>query len=1011
METSVIEVVMGLALTYATLALLLMKVQESLFGDKLRGRVVTLHEMVLEAVHQDQELASKLFANPLIYSMSQGEADAKPSAWFTPRKLYRRATGPSFIAPDLFARALLMELNNGKHPRHDFATPLNFLDKRMKDQAEPKRTALLKGIHGLSAGREADWDAFESAIATWFKDIGDRADGWFKRSSDRFSFRAALILCAALNVDALHLINSLSADPELRIGLANLAEDVSRLREAEQAGASAPAGGNRPLSAASPVVRVSARLADANAHLREAYQRDDAIAAFGHDLQLLRDYCYVVPEIGRSAPKPLQKNADRGDKAKWALNNRFASNSDAWLEVIPALLPVIEAAANGMELPGQEVRDKPEPSPALRGSASRSAASGVVSNNMANGGGAVRGASGAVMQTPDPTGSSPHSSPKSTSVPAEAVAAPPATGVAVVPHDPDKTAQGKLKQAYVCLTQVSAWVRAASTVSDNVDIRRLMLEAASALEDSKSALIALVTQPRLSTNLRNLFLSQPENFRACVKEARGSRENLLDCMRRDQELLTQLPIGWTEATYNRQFCKARVVDHDRSYRGTSGACPGERVDADIALGLPAMAIEPKPYAWAFWLVGVFISALFVALGAPFWFDLLSRLVKLRAAGKVRESQDDDLKGRGSRPLPDPIAGSKVADPGAGSVAGSDRMPAAVQGSKNRFEDQLLTREVMALQAVLAVKQTGWFDPETRTAIRNAQSERGLGNSDTLSLASYTAIVRRPPEQADVDLGQSGARAQRGQSHPFLGALCENLKAILRMTHHAVDSSVYSDDLRALAVLYRIKKARHAQSGAVANLEVIRQARENPTVLDELDEVLANEILRSRDAPNAFDRDAVAAWMDWAWGELGQVEKNATSVAASNPRICEYLRAAVLNSEGDATPWCGAFVAWVLKRHNTVDSPATAQPLAAQPLAAAGSWRTWTRVPAGQKAPTYGDVVVVLTNPNEADASKQKFHVGFFVESEGDHFQMLGGNQAEGGRVCLSRWPSKDIRRQ
>ncbi|MBX3606942.1 MAG: hypothetical protein KF788_16815 [Piscinibacter sp.] len=1017
METSILELAMGLALIFATLALLTMKVQESVFGNFLRRRVANLHDLVDEAVQHDRELADRLFANPLIFALSQGE-QAKPGGWRG--LLPRRPRGPSAIPPALFARALLTELNGGAHPELTIATPELFIEAQLKQAGKGRRQDVIKALQGLVAGRQADWRAFEAAVATWFADIGDRSEGWYKRSSDRVSFRVALALCLLLNVDALHIVNAISADPQLRVGLANLAEDVSRLRDAER-GASAATDGERRRDR--PEVRATARLVDANAALHEAFRRDADIAGYGHDLQPLREYCDVIPEIAR-AKRLDEKDSRPRDKKLYAaadmLGKRFASNSDGWVEVIPALLPVIEVSINGIDIP-----QPPDPPLQVSGAArtrpprgsEREAAAAASAAASAASSAAAAASSAAAAAFAAAAAASSAAAAASAVKPSPALPAP-ATAASAVPQTREDRRRHVLTQSYVCLTQVSAWIRAASTASPLPDVRKTMLDAAAALEDSKSALLVLL-QPgqRAATRLRDLFLTRPEEFRDCAKEAKGQPDLLLDCMRREEQVLTRLPIGWLPANTQRQFCSVLSDPKKIAAAGTTTPpwfCTGDTVEADPGLGLAEMRIAAKGNAlgvWAKWLVGVWLSALFVSLGAPFWFDLLSRLVKLRNAGRVREAEEDERKGRGTQPPPSLSPGTgpaKPPGPAPGSLIGVPSPVGNVKGSRNDFEDRLVPREVLALQAVLGVKQTGEFDDETRTAIGNALSERGLGGGNTLNVGTYTALVRRAPEQAALDL-EPGDRPTRGRPHAALPLLATQLKRVLNMPR-GVDDKVFNDDLRALAVLYRVKKERAVTPAPQwPALHAARQARDNPAALDEIDEVLLKE-LQSLPAAGGVShaRDAAAPWMDWAWGELGQVEKNASAAQASNPRICEYLAAADLPGSGDATAWCAAFVTWVLRRH--VDADGANEPVPKADRAAARSWRGWIRAGAAAGASlAYGDVVVVQTNPLETDAAKAQLHVGFYLQADGSHFWMLGGNQAEGGRVCLSRWPVADIR--
>jgi hypothetical protein len=65
------------------------------------------------------------------------------------------------------------------------------------------------------------------------------------------------------------------------------------------------------------------------------------------------------------------------------------------------------------------------------------------------------------------------------------------------------------------------------------------------------------------------------------------------------------------------------------------------------LGLPIGWIAPYPSDLADWLVklaGIVISAFAVMLGAPFWFDLLKKIVPVRMTG-TKPAADSDQAGK------------------------------------------------------------------------------------------------------------------------------------------------------------------------------------------------------------------------------------------------------------------------------------------------------------------------------------------------------------------------------
>lgn len=894
MDTVLIDIAVGLVLIYASLSLLLMKIQEVWHGGLLRGRVKNLHRLVCEAVGQDAALRDQLYRNPLIFALSVGEPAR--DGWMG------RVRGPSAIPPDLFARALLMELNpSQRHPSEDHNSPQAFLDAVDKvTPTDSKRAGLVRGLRGLMAGNVGDWPSFEAAVAKWFDDIGDRSEGWYKRRSGQVGGVLAVLLCLLLNVDTVHIANTLGADPELRTSLARIGERVAREREGA---ASAPTAAAAQIGLDAEM-RMPSRLLDAIARLREAYYRDKEIGRYGQYVIDIKEGCKEIPD----AQPARRQDKDEG---------RYLSNSDTWQNVLPALLAFIE-------------------------------------------------------QTTERT-------------------------------HPEVEQSKALRAAFNCLSQVSAWVRAAGTASANADIRRLMQDAAAALEDSKTGLLTLIRNSTAQGNLRRLFMADPQAYVACSRADPKSLSQLEDCVRAKQDILGRLPLGHTGSNRRQQFCgiqesgsKSTPPPGQRSW-----ICGSEEARPLPQLGAPSMALSLAPEGLLQWAIGILISALFISLGAPFWFDMLSKIVRVRNAGRIEDSAQSERKGRGEQPLPPqpsaaaPTGGGAERRPGGGP--GSPGTLPAVEGSSNTFEDQLLPREIIALQTALNVTPaTGKLDERTREAIRRECRDRGLGDTDRLSLGTYTQLVGRSPIQARKLTGPAlTSRPQLRMPYAQASTLGAHLERRLGFGGRIPASeTVFSDDLRALAVLFRFK-VDGAQP--LRNRAVFDVVGRHPEQLDEIDEDLARKILAVDAQPIAREN---SPWIDWALGELGQVERNGSSRGTSNPRICEYLDAVQdkLGDRGDTTPWCGAFVAWVLKQHNK-ERPNEPQTIPPNPEGAR-NWCKWVRQspPAvGATLPQPGDVAVVKVEKGH--------HVGFVfeVDTSTGSFWMLGGNQTGGTRVSLSKW--------
>ncbi|GAG37317.1 unnamed protein product [marine sediment metagenome] len=117
----------------------------------------------------------------------------------------------------------------------------------------------------------------------------------------------------------------------------------------------------------------------------------------------------------------------------------------------------------------------------------------------------------------------------------------------------------------------------------------------------------------------------------------------------------------------------------------------------------------------------------------------------------------------------------------------------------------------------------------------------------------------------------------------------------------------------------------------------------------------------------------------------------------NPTIVTMLRHVGIRWGGDETPWCAAFVNWVLNDAG-VDGTSSAM---------ARSFSRWgDSVPLAKALP--GDVAVLWRK----DPKSSSGHVGFIQSVTDRHVTLLGGNQ--GNRVSSKRYPLRrllGVRRQ
>lgn len=388
----------------------------------------------------------------------------------------------------------------------------------------------------------------------------------------------------------------------------------------------------------------------------------------------------------------------------------------------------------------------------------------------------------------------------------------------------------------------------------------------------------------------------------------------------------------------------------------------------------------------FWIsplnvLGLLLTTLALILGAPFWFDVLRRLVPLRQidvktadspSGGAAAGSTADGSGATSQPA--------VGVPPAGSAWFAD----AVNDTERRLSPDVIRQ----IQQRLDVSQiTGRLDRATRDAIYLWRQRRRPGaepsweidesmvnellwkTSDPLSsgqpgLPAVTALPASDGPMPDLKLGSRSAEVTR-----LRGLLAAN--GFIEATASGSDEF---DEALDRAVKDFQKKHSLAYDGTVGPVSWLKLSNDP----DQL--------------PAAY---ASPPWMARAIHEMGVTE--IAGVGKDNLRIIEYQR--VTNSTlGDETAWCSSFVNWVIK-------DAGLEPTGS---ATASSWRNWgTETPA-----RYGAVIVIIGCARPDPGTGPGAHVGFLVRETGGYYMILGGNQ--GGRggadsVCVTSFPKSGWR--
>jgi len=191
-SSAVLEVVIGLAFCYASLALTVTTLQEAL-SAMFRLRAGMLRACLQRMLHDPAftGIARALYAHPLISTRTDLTDPHAP-----------QHPGPSYIEPANFAIALIDAIRGGGAA----------LDSAIAAMPDPQLRRTLNTLYGQTGG---DVQRFQAALGGWFDSTMARLSGAYKRRQLLVSFLLALLLAILLNIDSIHLFQTLWRQPAL----------------------------------------------------------------------------------------------------------------------------------------------------------------------------------------------------------------------------------------------------------------------------------------------------------------------------------------------------------------------------------------------------------------------------------------------------------------------------------------------------------------------------------------------------------------------------------------------------------------------------------------------------------------------------------------------------------------------------------------------------------------------------------------------------------------------------
>jgi hypothetical protein len=206
-SSAVLEVVIGLAFCYASVALTVTTLQEAL-SAVFRLRAGMLRACLQRMLHDPAftGIARALYAHPLISTRTDLTDPHAP-----------QHPGPSYIEPANFAIALIDAIRGGGAA----------LDSAIAAVPDPQLRRTLNTLYAQTGG---DVQRFQAALGGWFDSTMARLSGAYKRRQLLVSFLLALLLAILLNIDSIHLFQTLWRQPALAAAIdAKLVNDLATL--------------------------------------------------------------------------------------------------------------------------------------------------------------------------------------------------------------------------------------------------------------------------------------------------------------------------------------------------------------------------------------------------------------------------------------------------------------------------------------------------------------------------------------------------------------------------------------------------------------------------------------------------------------------------------------------------------------------------------------------------------------------------------------------------------------
>ena len=240
LNSETLEVAIGMAFLFLSVSIICTAVKEWLEGI-FKWRAMDLESGLRNLLADpDGAITSELLRHPVLNSLFSGSYDPAQlrSSWLTPGKgslqmrLSQRRHLPSYIPAAQFAVALLDCVARGPVATGvagaaadgaiDAAAaamlrsgPLS-VDSLRQSALTLASPHLQRAVLSALDHSTGDLAQVKLNIERWFNGTMDRASGWYKRRTQAVLFLLGFAVAAGLNIDALHVMQRLTADKAFR---------------------------------------------------------------------------------------------------------------------------------------------------------------------------------------------------------------------------------------------------------------------------------------------------------------------------------------------------------------------------------------------------------------------------------------------------------------------------------------------------------------------------------------------------------------------------------------------------------------------------------------------------------------------------------------------------------------------------------------------------------------------------------------------------------------------------